>query len=36
MTGGGPNGASTVVGLYIYQAAFSQFRMGIASAPTVL
>jgi multiple sugar transport system permease protein len=36
MTGGGPNGASTVVGLYIYQAAFSQFRMGIASAASVL
>jgi multiple sugar transport system permease protein len=36
MTGGGPNGASTVVGLYIYQAAFSQFRMGIASAASVM
>jgi len=36
MTGGGPDGASTVVGLYIYQAAFSQFRMGIASAASVL
>lgn len=36
MTGGGPDGASTVIGLYIYQAAFSQFRMGIASAASVL
>ena len=36
MTGGGPNGASTVVGLFIYQAAFSEFRMGIASAASVL
>jgi ABC-type sugar transport system permease subunit len=36
MTGGGPNGASTVIGLYIYQTAFSQYRMGIASAASIL
>jgi ABC-type sugar transport system permease subunit len=35
MTGGGPNGASTVIGLYIFQTAFSQYRMGIASAASV-
>ena len=36
ITGGGPNGASTVIGLYIYQTAFMDFRMGIASAASVL
>jgi ABC-type sugar transport system permease subunit len=36
ITGGGPNGASTVIGLYIFQTAFSQFRMGIAAAASVL
>jgi ABC-type sugar transport system permease subunit len=36
MTGGGPNNASTVIGLYIYKAAFSEYRMGIASAASIL
>jgi ABC-type sugar transport system permease subunit len=36
MTGGGPDGASTVVGLYIYRAAFMEFRMGLASAAAVI
>jgi multiple sugar transport system permease protein len=36
MTGGGPNNASTVIGLYIYKAAFSEYRMGIAAAASIL
>lgn len=36
ITGGGPDGASTVVGFFIFQAAFSQFRMGVASAASML
>lgn len=36
ISGGGPNGASTVIGLYIYQAAFQFFRMGIATAASML
>jgi multiple sugar transport system permease protein len=36
MTGGGPDGASTVVGLYIYRAAFQEYRMGLASAAAVI
>lgn len=36
MSGGGPDGASTVIGLYIYQAAFSFFKMGMASAASIL
>jgi ABC-type sugar transport system permease subunit len=36
MTGGGPNGASLVIGLYIYEAAFTQFRMGVASAASMM
>jgi ABC-type sugar transport system permease subunit len=36
MTGGGPNNASTVIGLYIYKAAFAEYRMGIASAASIL
>jgi multiple sugar transport system permease protein len=36
MSGGGPDGASTVIGLYIYQSAFSFFKMGMASAASIL
>ena len=32
MTGGGPNGATTTVGYYIYQKAYLRFEMGYASA----
>ena len=36
ISGGGPNGASTVIGLYIYQQAFQFFRMGTASAASMV
>jgi ABC-type sugar transport system permease subunit len=36
ISGGGPNGASTVIGLYIYQQAFQFFKMGVASAASML
>jgi multiple sugar transport system permease protein len=36
ISGGGPNGASTVIGLYIYQAAFQFFQMGLATAASML
>ena len=36
ISGGGPNGASTVIGLYIYQAAFQFFQMGMATAVSML
>jgi len=36
MSGGGPDGASTVIGLYIYQSAFQNFKMGVASAASIL
>ncbi len=32
MTGGGPNGATTTLGFYIYQKAYLRFEMGYASA----
>ena len=32
MTGGGPNGATTTIGFYIYQKAYLRFEMGYASA----
>jgi multiple sugar transport system permease protein len=32
MTGGGPNYATTVYVLYLYQNAFQSFKMGYASA----
>jgi multiple sugar transport system permease protein len=32
MTGGGPNGATTTIGYYIYQKAYLRFEMGYASA----
>jgi multiple sugar transport system permease protein len=36
ISGGGPNGASTVIGLYIYQQAFQFFKMGVASAASMI
>jgi multiple sugar transport system permease protein len=36
ISGGGPNGASTVIGLYICQQAFQFFKMGVASAASML
>jgi multiple sugar transport system permease protein len=36
ISGGGPNGASTVIGLYIYQQAFQFFKMGVASAASMV
>jgi multiple sugar transport system permease protein len=36
ISGGGPNGASTVLGLYVYQLAFQFFQMGLASAASML
>jgi multiple sugar transport system permease protein len=32
MTQGGPNGASTMIGYYIYSTAYTKFEMGYASA----
>lgn len=32
MTGGGPNGATTTLGFYLYQKAYLRFEMGYASA----
>jgi multiple sugar transport system permease protein len=32
MTGGGPNGATTTIGYYIYEKAYLRFEMGYASA----
>jgi multiple sugar transport system permease protein len=36
ISGGGPNESSLVLGLYIYQAAFQFFQMGLASAAAIL
>ena len=36
ISGGGPNGASTVIGLFIYQTAFQFFQMGVATAASML
>ncbi|MCC7104932.1 MAG: sugar ABC transporter permease [Chloroflexi bacterium] len=36
ISGGGPDGASTVLGLYIYKLAFQYFQMGLASAASML
>jgi multiple sugar transport system permease protein len=36
MTGGGPGRATTLAMQYIYDAAFSDFRMGYASAAAVI
>ena len=35
MTGGGPGGASTILGILIYQLGFSNFDFGVASAASV-
>lgn len=32
MTGGGPNGATTTIGFYLYEKAYLRFEMGYASA----
>jgi ABC-type sugar transport system permease subunit len=32
MTNGGPDGATTTLGFYMFQEGFFQFRMGIACA----
>src|SRR5690606_34026673 len=36
MTGGGPDGATTTLGYYIYNHAFEWFNMGYASAVAVV
>ena len=36
MTGGGPDGASTTLSLFVYQTGFLGFRMGYASAAAIV
>ena len=35
ITGGGPNGATRVLPLFIYQTGFEYFKMGLASAASI-
>jgi ABC-type sugar transport system permease subunit len=35
ITGGGPNGATRVLSLFIYQTGFQYFKMGLASAASI-
>jgi multiple sugar transport system permease protein len=35
ITGGGPNGATRVLSLFIYQTGFEYFKMGLASAASI-
>ena len=36
MTGGGPGGASTILGILIYQIGFTNFDFGVASAASMV